>query len=864
MFTHLHVHSSFSFLYGTFTPEELTVHARNMGFSAIALTDKNGLYGAVRFYKACIRAGIKPIIGAEITLLDFSSIILLAMSPAGYRSLCRLITAAHLKNVRGDPRASLDVLDMYKEGLLCLTGGREGNLYRLISESNLDQALEWLKILKNIYAPHIYVELQNHGLEKDSEILAIMSALAGQSDIPTAATNDATFLLKEDYCVHKALVGIQRSVHHRDINTLPNDSFYIKTGREMEKCINHIDAMENTNYISDICRLQLPVGRIHPPVFSIPSGEPASRMIIKVCYQKMAEKYRPISLPVIQRLEDEIKMINAKDLAGYFLLVKDIHEFAKLRLIRCSVRGSAAGSLITYLLLGGVDPVEHNLLFERFLNEARLDLPDIDLDFDSLRRDEVIQYVMDKYKGRTAMVATVPTFRARGAIRKLGRTLGYPYSYIGRLTAFLPCYLPSANIKDAAGVLPELKDSPVEKEPELIELAKRISGLPFQLSVHLGGVIITPGEITDWVPVEMSNKGFPVAQYDKNDIEALGLIKLDLLGLRMHTAIRQTLDVLKEQGIELNIDQVPLDDEKTYRLLRTTDTVGIFQVESPGQRQLLGRLQPKNFSDIIAEISLFRPGPMEGNMINPYILRSQGREKVAYLHPALIPALEETYGVLLFQEQVLRMAHDLAGFSYADADNLRRAMTKDRSTEEMAKIKETFVKGCLSRGHSRLLSEKFFSMIATFAAYGFCKAHAASFAHITYQSAYLKAHYPLEFYLGLLNAGHVGSYPQSVFVNEARRNGIKILPPHVNYSRELYTKEDYGIRIGLLLIKGIGSQFARRIVQERDKGLFISIEDFQERIGPPEKILNNLLLSGALAGLFEVASLQVTSCKLKT
>ena len=823
--------------------------ALEMGFTAVALTDKNGLYGAIRFYRAATKAGIKPVIGTELTLYDRSSLIFLATSLTGYQSLCRLLTAAHLGNPRGNPSASQTMLQKYKEGVLCLTGGRDGKLYRLVGASDLDQAFEWLNTLKSIYEPHLYVEIQNHGLENDLKNMEIMAALAKSAGIPLVATNEVALLGKEDYTIHRHLVGIQRSVHHRDTTPLPNDSFYLKTRKEMEAVIPYREALDNTNRMVGICRLSLPIGRIHPPVFPAPSGESEDKRLTGICYRNLAGKYRPTSLKTLQRLEHELDLITRKGLSGYFLLVKDICDFVRTSNIRCSVRGSAAGSLVTYLLLGGVDPIEHDLLFERFLNEGRADLPDIDLDLDFLRRDEVIAYVMDKYRGQTAMVATIPTFRARGAIRKLGRALGYLYAYIDRLTAYLPYFLSSSRIEEAAKNLPELKDTPLKEEQELLEVAARISGLPFQLSVHLGGVIICPEDISAWTPIEMSNKGFPVAQYDKDDVEALGLVKLDLLGLRMHTAVRLALDALKEKGIDLNLDQIPLDDEKTYRLLRTTNTAGVFQVESPGQRQLLGRLQPKKFSDIIAEISLFRPGPMEGDMVNPYVLRNNGKERAAYLHPALAPILKETYGVLLFQEQVLRIAHEMAGLSYAGADNLRRAMTKDRSPEEMAKIKEAFIRGCLSMGHTRELSEKLFSMVASFAAYGFCKAHAASFAHITYQSAYLKAHYPLEFYLGLLNAGYVGSYPQSVFVNEARKSGIRILAPHVNFSGEVYTIENDAIRIGLSLIKGVGPRFARRILCDRAIGIFSSIEDFRRRAGLPEKVIENLFLAGAFTGL---------------
>jgi DNA-directed DNA polymerase III PolC len=548
-------------------------------------------------------------------------------------------------------------------------------------------------------------------------------------------------------------------------------------------------------------------------------------------------------------LERELDLVRQKGLSGYFLLVKDVGDFAKARGIRCTVRGSAAGSLVTYLLLGGVDPLEHDLLFERFLNEGRSDMPDVDLDFDSVRRDEVIAYVMEKYAGQAAMVATIPTFRARGAIRQLGRAFGYSYEKIDRLTTFLPYYLKSSQIEEAFHALPELKETPLKEEPELLRVAAKISGLPYQLSVHLGGVVIAPEALASWAPVEMSRKGFPVAQYDKGDVEALGLVKLDLLGLRMHTAIQKAIDLLEEQGVFLDLHAMSLDDEKTFRLLRTTETVGVFQVESPGQRQLLGRLQPKKFSDIIAEISLFRPGPMRGDMVTPYVQRRNHREPVRYPHPDLVPILHETYGIVLFQEQVLRIAHRIAGFSLAEADQLRRAMTKNRSTVEMERIKASFIQGAMKQGYPQGIAEEIFAMVASFAGYGFCKAHAASFAHITYQSAFLKAHYPFEFYLGLLNAGHVGSYPKSVILNEAKRKGIEIRAPHINDSREEYTAENGAIRIGLSAINGIGPKFCKRILRERENGPFTSIKAFCLRANLPQEIILRLSLAGAFLGL---------------
>ena len=850
MFTHLHIHSAFSFLYGTFTPEALVQRAKEIGFNAIALTDKNGFYGAVRFYKAAISKAMHPVIGSEITLRDETSLILLAVSFEGYKNLCRILSRIYSESPKGKPSCPLHHFTRFAQDLICLTGGRDGRLHKLISTRNLNQAQSWLETLKRIFGPdRLFVEIQNHGLKDDQALMKASARLAKQVGLALVASNDVAFLEKEDVEVHQRLIGIQQTVHHRNIRGVPNDQFYLKTENEMLAAVPYSEALENAASIARICQLELPINRIHPPCYPLPEGDSPDSLLARCCFSSLAAKYKPVTYQAIMGLERELDLVRQKGLSGYFLLVKDVRDFARARGIRCTVRGSAAGSLITYLLLGGVDPLEHDLLFERFLNESRSDMPDVDLDFDSVRRDEVIAYMMEKYAGRAAMVATIPTFRARGAIRKLGRAFGYSYEKIEQLTTFLPYYLKSSHIEEASHALAELKDTPLKEETDLLRIAAKISGLPYQLSVHLGGVVIAPGELASWVPVEMSNKGLPVVQYDKDDVEALGLVKLDLLGLRMHTAIQNAIDLLGKQGIPLDLHGISLDDEKTFRLLRTTETVGVFQVESPGQRQLLGRLQPKKFSDIIAEISLFRPGPMKGDMVTPYVERRNHKEPVHYPHPDLEPILHETYGVVLFQEQVLKIAHRIAGFSLAEADQLRRAMTKNRSAAQMEKIKASFIQGAISRGYSSKAAEKIFAMVAGFAGYGFCKAHAASFAHITYQSAFLKAHYPLEFYLGLLNAGHVGSYPKSVILNEAKRRGFEALSPHVNYSREDYAAENGGIRIGLLALNGIGPQFCERILRERNLGSFASIREFCQRVNLPREIILRLSLAGAFLGL---------------
>lgn len=851
-FVHLEVQSAFSFLWGTFTPDDLVREVAALGQQAVALTD-DGLYGAVRFYKAAVKEGIQPILGATLSIWDGSSITVLALDREGYGNLCRLVSIAFEGGT--SPRNPLTKQDLshWSGKLICLAGGRVSRVRASLEKGRVDAAkLCLLELKETLHDPdHLFVVLQNHGHPLDTGIMERTVRLASKLHLPVVASNAVAFLRPEDYLIHRTMTGIQQRHHHREVEPLPNDRFFLASGEEMEQRIPYGEALENTSVIASLCRgFSLPVGKLHPP--SLQRPEEASRQLSTLCLREIARLHQPVSADYIRQFDREITAINALDLADFFLLVKKVVDFAKKQGIRHSVRGSAAGSLVVYLLLGGVDPLAHNLLFERFINEGRGDMPDIDLDFDSDRRDEVIQHTMNLFPRQTAMVCTIHTFKVRSAVRLAARSLGYRLSEIDRLASCLPWSLRGRDLNAALENLPELRDSPLHKESRLIQMAAKLTGLPFQSSVHLGGVIVTPGEIKAWTPLGMSPKGFAVGHLDKDDVEALGLLKLDLLGLRMHTAIRKTVELLQRKGIDLDLDRMPLDDRKTYALLRTTESVGVFQLESPGQRNLLGRLQPRHFGDLISEISLFRPGPVIGNMVEAYLKRRHGEEPMQIPHKDLIPVLAETYGVFLFQEQVLRIVHIFAGLPYAEADAFRRAMTKDRKSKKMELLKQQFLQGAISKGHSRSLAEKVFQQASTLASYGFCKAHAASFAHITYQSAYLKAHHPQAFYLGLLNAGHVGSYPPSVILNEARRRGIPVYPPHINAGGVEYEADGSGIRAPLVVVNGVGPAMTRRIVTERKKrGPFRSREEFLSRIPVPERIVNVLSMAGALEGLEE-------------
>ena len=840
-FVHLEVLSAFSFLWGTFTPEDLVETVASMGQKTVALTDYT-LHGALRFYKAAVRIGIQPIIGAKLKIWDGSPVTFLATNFEAYKNLCCLVSATANSGI-----ITKQDLYHYSKGLVCIAGGRDSRINTALKRGISDQAefglLELKSVLNN--PEWLFLAIQNNG----DQFLENTINFASSVNIPTVATNEVSFLRREDYILHRTLVDIQIKHHHRKITPLPNDSFFLASGAEMENRIGYYQSIENTQYVALLCKsFSLPIGKLHPP--SIQDPHKSSEKLTRLCFKELARFYAPVGIDYFRRLDQELEAVNKTRLADFFLFVRNVVDFARSGNIRHSVRGSAAGSLIVYLLLGGVDPVANDLLFERFINDGRGDMPDIDIDFDSERRDEVINYVLGLFPKQTAMVCTIHKFKCRSAVRLAARAMGYPLNEINRLASCLPWSLRGRDLKLSLEQLPELRGAPIQKETRLVDLASRLTGIPFQTSVHLGGIIIAPGDIKAWTPVGKSPKDVPVSQLDKDDVEALGLLKLDILGLRMHTAIRKALEILDEKRINLDFDRIPLNDKRTYSLLCSTHSVGVFQLESPGQRSLLGCLQPVEFKDMVAEVSLFRPGPVEGDMVSVYIRRRNKEEPVPFLHETISEVLKETYGVILFQEQVLRVAHFFAGLPYAEADAFRRAMTKDRKSRKMELLKQSFIEGAIDQGHSKSLAEEVFTQVSAFASYGFCKAHAASFAHITYQSAYMKAHYPQAFYLGLLNAGQVGSYPHSVVINEARKRGIRIYRPHVNSSSAEYVAERTGIRVPLDVINGVGPAMARRIRANRERfGPFRNREEFLTRVPTPKRIEDILAIAGAFEGL---------------
>ncbi len=930
-FVHLHVHSVFSFLDSTCRLDRLVARAAELGMLAVAVTDHDGTYGAVRFYRAAQEAGIKPILGVELTTEGGHHLSLLATSKAGYANLCRMATAGHFRVLReaaGEqapiqpvpntratgaqwrkmPRCNFSTIARCAEDVIALSGCRFGEIPAAVRRGDIDAARRAICRYQDIFGrDRFFIELCREEPDENERIhIARLADLAEEVGAPIVATANVHYLTPEEAAVQDVLACIQTLTKRDEWHPIRRRGAerYLKSPREMmQEFASYPEAVANTIRIAEQCEVDLELGKLHFPHFRMRDYAPemgtasgasprntgkgrrqapaqqqrpawwpqtnqevegrlAERLLEWLCWEGAARRYRisaerlrssPTS-PISARLRHELNIIRELGLCEYFLVVWDIVEEARERGIRCAGRGSAADSMVSYVLdITPVDPLAARLLFERFLNPERREMPDIDIDFDSRRRDEMIEYVAKRYgPEHTGMVATINTYNARSAIREVGKALGVPEQLVDRLCSLMP-YIPAGRIRDAIANLPELRGSGFDAAAleELLDICEAIDGFPRHLSVHLGGVVISRDPITNFTPLEVSAKGVIVCQFDKDDIEALGLVKMDMLGLRNLAAIEEALHIIREtRGQAPDLNRISLDDKKTYELMRSARTVGVFQLESPGMRGLLSGLRPTRFDDIIANISLFRPGPMQADMIGPFLARRHGKEPTTYLHPSLKPALEETYGVILYQEQVLEVASALAGFTLGQADSLRRAMTHDRSAEEMGKIRDTFLDGCRKRGIGKATAEEAFRRLSAFAAYGFCKAHAASFAIIAYETAYLKAHYPAEFLAGILSNQPMGFYPPEVIVNEAKHFGVEVRPVDINKSRDRYWVEEGAIRVGLAQVYGLSAAGLKAIIAAReDGGPFRSLRDFCARTNLARPMVESLIKAGAFDSL---------------
>jgi error-prone DNA polymerase len=849
-FIHLHVHSQYSFLDGASSLDKLLEKVAALDMPALAITDHDRLTGAIRFYARSKAMGIKPIIGAEVTMEDGCHLTLLCRNMKGYSNLCQLLTQAHLSN--RDSAASQEALMEYGKGLICLSGCSKGKLPTLFNKGSIEEVREAAHFYKGLFEEDFFVELIRYPSSEGMIDSRRLADFAKEEGLPIVATNNVHYAEVEEYRIKELLNAIDQNIPVARLEGYRTVEQYLKSQKEMAKLFKDFpEAIENTEEIASRCNLELELGKPRFPRFELPKGEEDYDCLTKLAFAGVSRKYSSMTDKIVSRLEHELDTIRKLGFCGYFLVVWDIVRWARERGIRCQARGSAVDSLVVYALdISNVDPMAHNFLFERFMHPLRHEPPDIDLDVDRRRRNEVRDYIHQKYGDeRVACVGTINTYMARGAIRDIGKALQMPKEIIEEACNGIH-WLSASKLVEYASTLPELKKSTIYQEPEFAEFFKlcvAIDGFPKHLSVHLGGLLIGDEKLSELVPLEWSSGGDIISQYDKDDIERLGIVKLDLLSLPTLTVIEDTIaNIKKSRNISINIDNIPKDDPKAFAMLRDSKTIGTFQLESPAQREMAGRLLPNRFEDIIVSISLVRPGPLKSSMDKIYLPRRHGKESVTYLHPRLKNALGETLGVILYQEQVLKVAHDLAGMSYAEADGFRRAMTHDRTEEEMEKMRDSFISSCKESGVSQGIAEKVFEQLAAFAAYGFCKAHAAAYAELSYQTLWLKCHYPAEFFAAVLSNQPMGYYPPRVLIADARRFGVKVLPIDINKSYADYAVENGAIRISLRQLKGVSDEALESMMSAREADSFKSMSDFVLRTNVSQDIIENLINVGAL------------------
>jgi len=921
-YAELHCHSYFSLLDGASSPEALVERAAALGYPALALTDHDGLYGAVRFWQAAREQarlggqGLKAIIGAEVTLgstgsdssagisdvwgQEGSHLTLLAGTKQGYANLCRILSAGQLTGQKGQPNLALDTLARHARGLICLSGCRQGAIPAALRKkgtaSSRAIARELAVQLREIFGPeHFWIEVQLQYLPADAQLVPELISLARELDIGLVATNNVHYAERSGQWLHDLLT----SIRHRA--TLPealgagllhpNSEQYLKSPRQMTALFEGLpEALRNTLRIAEQCDACLDFTAQRLPAFPVPENHTTESYLRHLCQQGLARRFIPVTDQARAQMDHELGIIERLGLAGYFLVVWDIVRFAREQGIRCQGRGSAANSLVAYLLgITQVDPLRHNLLFERFLSEGGRSspgtMPDIDVDFAADHREEVIQYVYDRYgEEHVGMVCNVVTYRARSALRDAAKALVFPPDVIDRTAKDLD----TRSTIQAADSLPKTPRSaqgeaselgqPEDLEEDLAplpwqvlsDLLRQMDGVPRHLSIHVGGMIITAAPLVEVVPLERATMpGRVVVQWDKDSVEDAGLIKIDLLSLRTLGVVEEAVGHIRAQrGLAFEPADLPLDDPAVYDLLRRADTVGCFQVESRAQAQMLPKLQPQRFEDIVVGVALIRPGPIQGGMVHPYLRRRQGVEPVDYVHPSLAESLGETLGVIVFQEQVLRVAMSIAGFTPAEADLLRRAMSRSRSQQAMAALRARFLKGAEANRLEETAAEEVWQQLEGFAGFGFCKSHAAAFALLAYQTLYLKVHYPAEYYCALLNHQPMGFYPPEVIANDARLHGVPVLRPDVNLSQaaccleqacsleRACSKEQVrqgergnGLRLGLRYVHGLGEAWQERIVERRASGPYRDLADFCRRARLPRSLVENLIRSGTMDSL---------------
>lgn len=832
-YVELHCHSHFSLLDGASSPEALVKRAAELGIPALALTDHDAVYGAVRFHQAVQKYGVRPIFGAELTLPDHSHLTLLVEDALGWANLCRLISLARHNAPKGQACLPEGALESHSSGLICLSGCARGVIPKALRQGDWNTARRWVNHYRDLFGQeHFWIELQHHQQPGDDALVYKLVTLATQTGVGYVATQNVHYATREESSLADVLTCIRHGV--RLDRAAPflrsNSEYYLKSGAEMLRMFSaYPSALQDTLTIAERCQFAPCYGLQELPTFPIPEGIDAEGYVRQLCLQALPHRLPEPSPKAHAALAYELAVIARSGLTNYFLIVWDVVRFAREQGIRCQGRGSAANSLVAYLLdISPVNPLAHDLVFERFLSDERRATPDIDIDFQADRREEVIQYVFERYgTDHAAMASTLVTFRERMARREVGKVLGLPQAVIeGRETN------------------PSMITAPLHKHYD--RLCQAILGIPRHLGIHNGGMILTRDPLTCRLPIEPATMpDRVVVQWDKESLEDAGLVKIDLLGLRMLSAVSEAA---QQVGIP-DLDAIPGDDPEVYELIARADTVGVFQVESRAQAQVLPLLQPTQFEDLVVSISLIRPGPVQGNMVHPYLRRRLKLEPVRYFHPLLEPALRETLGVILFQEQVLKVARDLGGFTPGQGELLRRALGSKSPQEAVAGFEAAFLEGAAQKGAPLEVAAKVFTALKAFGGYSFPKSHAAAFTVLVYQSAWLKRYHPAAFYTALLNHQPMGFWSPAVLVNDARRHGISILNVDLNRSQDVCTLEGEAIRLGLSYVSRLGERHLKAILSARQNGLFTDLADFCRRVKLSLRVTEHLILAGALDSL---------------
>jgi len=888
-FIHLHNHSDNSLLDGAQNIPSVLETITDLGMDSVALTEHGNLFGAVSFYKKARDKNIKPIIGCEVYVAkgsrfqkdrssgmgQYNHLVLIAQNYQGYKNLMKIVTHGYLEGFYYKPRVDTEILKKYNEGIICLSACLKGILPETLIYNGLEAGKQVAEEYSSIFPGRYYIELQNHGIPEELQNIQLATKLAKEMNLPIIATNDAHYAKKEHYKAHDVHICIGTGKHLSDKNRLkyPGHEFYFKSQDEMFSLFKQFpEALENTRALADSVDLQIPMEDYHLPWYSIP-GDKKSKDIdeyLKIlCSSGVKDKYENINSEINNRLDYELSVIKKMGFASYFLITADFVEYAKKNKIPVGPgRGSAPGSIVSYALgITNIDPLKHNLIFERFLNPDRISMPDIDIDFCVERRGQVIDYLKSIYgEDSVTQIITFGKMNARAVIRDVGRVMSYSYSEVDKIAKMIP-EGPKVTLDQALKQNSDLRTVSQTNYKDLIDNAKVLEGMTRHASIHAAGVVVAPGDLTDFVPLYRSSQGDVTTQYDMKELESIGLLKMDFLGLRNLTVIDKTIDLIKKRFNEdIDIDKIDMEDPKVYKLFTKGLTVGIFQFESAGMREFLKKLQPKSIDGLIAMNALYRPGPMQN--IDRYIKRAHGKEKVEYVHPLLEEALKETYGIIVYQEQVMQIANVIAGFTLSEADEMRRAIGKKISSL-MDKMADKFVKGAVKNGLSKAKAKQIFELIDKFAQYGFNKSHSVAYSYIAYQTGWLKTHYTAEFMSANLTSEMNNTNKVVVLINECRKLNIKVHAPDINKSGINFEPlNDKEISFGLNAIKNVGVKALEQCIEVRSRhGEFKSIFDFISKVDQRlvnKKVLESLILAGAFdslsknrAQLFEAVDLAI-------